>query len=254
MGSNEQLPHPELEKIIEESSRIESNITRLKSFLEKTFEEVVTENERLEEITKEIPIVIQNLSKEDSGYSQQKEIIKSLEASIKNKTNEKEKILDTIKKMQSVALPQQEAKLKEIKEQIKSTQPELRQRLNTLDKITRGTTSENEKLNKLLKQIQIFENSLTEYKSVYQEMLEEIKSLDDRLSAKTEEKEKILDTIRRLQSDEIPRQEVKLREVKSQIEFTQPDLQQRQGDLNKITQEITTTDKKHQELLMEIQT
>lgn len=252
MEPNETIHPARLEKIVEEASKIQSHLARQKDLVDKTVQEVISHHKRLEEIGKEIPLLVKGMAQIDNK-DKLNEAINSLDASIRNKTDEKQGILETVRKLQTVEIPSQEERLNELKAQMELLQPKLRQKLHTLDKISQETAGENEQLNELTGKLQTLKKSIPEYETVYKEVLEEIQSLDERTRSKTAEKQKILDAVKNLQTNEIPKEEAKLRDLKSQMETSQPKLRQRQESLTRINEEIAVVNKKLEETQMELQ-
>ncbi|MDI6733481.1 MAG: hypothetical protein QME51_03100 [Planctomycetota bacterium] len=243
-----------LEKVVEEISNIRTTLLQRENLLKKTAEEMLKEYSRLENISKEIPAIIQNFSKEDKESDEIGGTLHSIDISILTLSEEKQRLLDNIKLLQSEEIPHHEAKLKEIEDQIKLSQPELHQRLSILENITLEVATENQRLAELSQQLQSLQQSVPEYYTVHQDMLDEIKSLDNRLRVKTEEKQKILDNIKNLQSEETLQYKVKLNEIKALIELTQSQIHQRKESVERLSQETDTINKRHEGLLIEIKT
>jgi len=251
-ASSETIHPARLEKIVEETSQIQFHLARQRDLVDKTVQEVISHHKRLEEIGREIPLLVKSISQIDNK-DKLNEAINSLDTSIRDKQEEKHNILEEIRKLQTVEIPSQEERLNELKAQMELLQPKLRQKLHTLDKINQETAGENEQLNELTGKLQTLKKSIPEYETVYKEVLEEIQSLDERTRGKTAEKQKILDAVKNLQTNEIPKEEAKLRDLKSQMETSQPKLRQRQESLTRINEEISVVNKKLEETQMELQ-
>ncbi|HLD35850.1 MAG TPA: hypothetical protein VJC37_03940 [Planctomycetota bacterium] len=252
MEPNETIQPTRLEKIVSETSQIQFHLAQQKDLVDKTVQTVINHHKRLEELGREIPLLVKSIS-QVNDKSKLNEIINSLDASIHDKQEKKQTILDEVKKLQLVEIPSQEERLNELKAQMALLQPKLRQKINILEKIAQETSEENEHANELANKLQTFKRSIPEYETVYKEVLEEVNSLEERARNKTAEKQKILETIKNLQSDQIPKEEAKLRDLKAQLESSQPQLRQRQESLTKINEEIAVVNKKLEETQMELQ-
>ena len=249
---NENIHPDQLKKIAEETSQIQFHLARQRDLVDKAVQEVISHHKRLDELGREIPLLVKSISQSDDK-NKLNEAINSLDASIRNKQEEKQMTLEEIKKLQHVEIPRQEERLNELKAQMELLQPKLRQRIHSLDKISQETAGENEQLNELTGKLQTLKKSAPEYETVYKEVLEEIQSLDERFRSKTAEKQKILDAIKNLQTAEIPKEDAKLRDLKAQMETSQPKLRQRQETLTRINEEIAVVNKKLEETQMELQ-
>jgi chromosome segregation ATPase len=243
-----------LNGIIEKAYQIETYLSAQKSFVEKVSAEFIKKHTELEEIKKELPLLLKSITVKGEIDNQLIKTIDSLQDLIHRETEEKQKVFGTVKNLQILEIPSQETELKEIKDRIKSAHPELRQKLLALDKINQEISTENEKLQELTNQMELINKSCAEYKTVYQEMLDEMSSLDNRLPAQLEEKQRILDNIKQLETTEMLQQEANLREIKAQIESLQPELNRRKDSVDIINQEITGINKKLEGLLLELQT
>ena len=245
-------PPAQLEKIVEETSKIQFHLARQKDLVDKTVQEVINHHKRLEELGREIPLLVRGIAQTDDK-NKLNEAINYLDASIRNKQEEKQEILEAVKKLQTVEIPSQEERLNELKAQMELLQPKLRQKLHTLEKIAQETAGENGRLNELTGKLQTLKKSIPEYETVYKEVLEEVNSIEERTRSKTAEKQKILEAVKNLQSDQLPKEEAKLRDLKAQMEASQPKLRQRQETLTKINEEISVVNKKLEETQMELQ-
>jgi chromosome segregation ATPase len=242
-----------LEEIIAETNQIQFHLSQQKNLVNKTVQEVINHHKRLDELGREIPLLVKSISQSDDK-DKLNETINSLDTSIRNKQEEKQMLLEAIKKLQAVEIPSQEERLNELKAQMELLQPKLSQKLHTIEKISQETAGETERINELTGKLQTLKKSIPEYETVYKEVIEEINSLDERSLSKTAEKQKILDAINNLQSNEIPKEEEKLLDLKARMESSQPKLRQRQEDLTKINAEIAVANKQLEETQMELQT
>ena len=224
-------PVDKLEKILEETNQIQFHLSQQKNMVDETIREFINYHKRLEEIGREIPDMVKNIS-QVTDKNKINAIIRSLDESISNK----------------------EERLNELKAQMSLLQPKLRQKINAIEKISQETLEETERSKALANKLQSLRKSLPEYETVYKEVLEEVNSLEERARSKIVEKQKILETIKNLQSDQIPKEEAKLRDLKAQMESAQPQLRQRQDTLTKINEEISVVNKKLEETQMELQT
>ncbi|MBI5778637.1 MAG: hypothetical protein HZA49_04175 [Planctomycetes bacterium] len=245
--------HPgRLEKIIEETGKIQFHLAQQRNLVDQAGQEVASHHKRLDELGREIPLLVKGMAQNDDK-DKINEAVNSLDASIHAKQEEKQMLLEEIKKLQAVEIPRQEERLNELKAQMELLQPKLRQKLHALDKINQEAVGETERLNELNGKLQTLRKSIPEYETVYKEVFEEINSLEERTRAKTAEKQKTLETIKNLQSNDIPREEAKLNGIKTQMESSQPKLRQRQESLTRMNEEIAVVNKKLEETQMELQ-
>jgi len=141
----------------------------------------------------------------------------AIDNQIKTHSAQKQKLLDEIRTLQDIKIPQKEAESKRIIESIARAQSEIEQYHAAMEKIGQEISDRENKIQGLGKHIQSVEERISQDEHKHRKILEEINSIESQIRNKSAIDEKLAGTIRNLENVELLRRETRLKEIEDDI-------------------------------------
>ena len=115
----------------------------------------------------------------------------SLDTLLLGKTQEKQRIQDKIKHLESIGIPQEDARIKETREQIKQLQTEISQKQEPLNRLTTEIPFELQKLKELEKKEDYLKKEYQAAETNRRELATNLSQLEELIEKKKQERSKI---------------------------------------------------------------